>query len=103
MAPLVCLLAARLLKGPARIPRTPLALTTLLAACVAAGAAIATSASTMVEESLTVGSPIAGVAYGLFAVGVLAAALVDVVEWRIPNRITYPLIVFGVVGLPWLT
>ena len=42
------------------------------------------------------------VAYGLFAVGVLAAALVDVVERRIPNRITYPLIVIGVLGLPWL-
>ena len=42
------------------------------------------------------------VAYGLFAVGVLTAALVDVVERRIPNRITYPLIVIGVLGLPWL-
>ena len=43
------------------------------------------------------------VAYGLFAVGVLAAALVDVTERRIPNRITYPLIAIGVLGLPWLT
>ena len=38
---------------------------------------------------------------GLFAVGV--RPLVDVVERRIPNRITYPLIVIGVLGLPWLT
>src|SRR5664279_6369897 len=39
---------------------------------------------------------------GLFAVAVLTAALVDVVERRSPNRITYPLIVIGVLGLPWL-
>ena len=103
MAPLVYLLAALLLKGPARIPRTPLALTTLLAACVAAGVAITTSASTMVDEPHTGRGSITGVAYGVFAVGVLAAALVDVVERRIPNRITYPLIVIGVLGLPWLT
>jgi len=31
------------------------------------------------------------------------AAVVDVVERRIPNRITYPLIAVGVLGLPWLT
>ena len=42
-------------------------------------------------------------AYSLFAVGVLTAALVDVVERRIPNRITYPLIAIGVLALPWLT
>jgi Flp pilus assembly protein protease CpaA len=57
----------------------------------------------MVEEPLTVRGLITGVAYGVFAVGVLAAALVDVVERRIPNRITYPLIVIGVLGLPWLS
>jgi prepilin signal peptidase PulO-like enzyme (type II secretory pathway) len=102
MAPLVYLLAAVLLQGPARVPRTPLALTTLLAACIAAGVAITTSASIMIEETLTVRGSITGVAYGLFAVGVLAAALVDIVERRIPNRITYPLIVSGVLGLPWL-
>lgn len=102
MAPLVYLLAALLLTGPARIPRTPIPLTALLAACIAAGVVITTSASTMVEEPLTVRGMITGVAYGLFAVGVLAAALVDVVERRIPNRITYPLIVIGVLGLPWL-
>lgn len=102
IAPLVYLVATLLLKGPARIPRTLVALTTLLAACVATGVAITTSASTMIEEPLTIRGTIAGVAYGLFAVGVLAAALVDVVERRIPNRITYPLIVVGVLGLPWL-
>lgn len=102
MAPLVYVLAALLLNGPARVPRTPLALTTLLAACIAAGVAITTPVSTMIEESLTVHGAITGVAYGLFAVGVMAAAFVDVVERRIPNRITYPLIVIGVLGLPWL-
>ena len=102
IAPLVYLVATLLLKGPARIPRTLVALTTLLAACVATGVAITTSASTMIEEPLTIRGTIAGVAYGLFAVGVLAAALVDVVERRIPNRITYPLLVVGVLGLPWL-
>jgi Flp pilus assembly protein protease CpaA len=102
MAPLVYLLAGLLLTGPTRIPRTPLALTAVLAACIAAGVAITTSVSTMIEDPLTARDAITGVAYGLFAVGVLVAALVDVVERRIPNRITYPLIMIGVIGLPWL-
>ena len=33
----------------------------------------------------------------------MVAALVDAVERRIPNRITYPLLAIGVLGLPWLT
>lgn len=43
------------------------------------------------------------IAYGLFATGVLTAAVVDVTERRIPNRVTYPLIAAGVFVLPWLS
>ena len=77
-------------------------LAALLAACIAAGVAITTSASITAGESTSATGMVTVVAYGLFAVGVLTAALVDVVERRIPNRITYPLIVIGVFGLPWL-
>jgi prepilin signal peptidase PulO-like enzyme (type II secretory pathway) len=101
MAPLVYLLATVLLTGPGRIPRTPVVLAALLASCIAAGVAITTSASIAAGESSFTGL-VTVVGYGLFAVGVLAAALVDVIERRIPNRITYPLIVIGVLGLPWL-
>ena len=101
MAPLVYLLATVLLTGPGRIPRTPVVLAALLASCIAAGVAITSSASITAGESSSTGL-VTVVAYGLFAVGVLAAALVDVIERRIPNRITYPLIVIGVIGLPWL-
>jgi len=98
MAPLVYLFATLLLTGPGRIPRTLVVLAALLAACIAAGVAIATSAS------ITAGSTemVTVVAYWLFAVGILTAGVVDVVERRIPNRITYPLLAFGVLGLPWL-
>ena len=102
MAPLVYLLATLLLTGSGRIPRTPVVLAALLAACIAAGVALSTSASITAGESTSVTGMVTIVAYGLFAVGVLTAALVDVVERRIPNRITYPLIVIGVLGLPWL-
>ena len=102
MAPLVYLLATMLLHGSGRIPRTPVVLAALLAACIAAGVAITTSASITAGESTSATGMVTVVAYGLFAVGVLTAALVDVVERRIPNRITYPLIVIGVLGLPWL-
>ncbi len=102
IAPLVYLLATLLLTGPNRIPRTPVTLATLFTACIAAGIAITTSAvSTLRDTGFT--DIATEVAYGLFAIGVLAAALVDVVERRIPNRITYPLIAIGVLGLPWLT
>ena len=102
MAPLVYLLATLLLTGSGRIPLTPLVLAALLTACIAAGVALSTSASITAGESTSVTGMVTIVAYGLFAVGVLTAALVDVVERRIPNRITYPLIVIGVLGLPWL-
>ena len=102
MAPLVYLLATLLLTGSGRIPRTPVVLAALLTACIAAGVALSTSASITAGESTSVTGMVTIVAYGLFAVGVLTAALVDVVERRIPNRITYPLIVIGVLGLPWL-
>jgi prepilin signal peptidase PulO-like enzyme (type II secretory pathway) len=102
MAPLVYLLATQLLTGSARIPRTPVVLVALVPACVAAGVAVTTSASTPAGQSTSSAGMATVVAYGLFAVGVLAAALVDVVERRIPNRITYPLIVIGVLGIPWL-
>ena len=102
MAPLVYLLATLLLTGSGRIPRTPVVLAALLAACIAAGVALSTSASITAGGSTSVTGMVTVVAYGLFAVGVLTAALVDVVERRIPNRITYPLIVIGVLGLPLL-
>ena len=102
MAPLVYLLATLLLTGSGRIPQTPVVLAALLAACIAAGVALSTSASITAGESTSATGMVTVVAYGLFAVGVLTAALVDVVERRIPNRITYPLIVIGVLGLPWL-
>ena len=103
MAPLVYLLATLLLTGSGRIPLTPLVLSALLTACIAAGVVITTSASITAGESTSATGMVTVVAYGLFAVGVLTAALVDVVERRIPNRITYPLIVIGVLGLPWLS
>ena len=103
MAPLVYLLATLLLTGSGRIPLTPLVLAALLTACIAAGVALSTSASITAGESTSVTGMVTIVAYGLFAAGVLTAALVDVVERRIPNRITYPLIVIGVLGLPWLS
>jgi len=103
MAPLVYLLATMLLTGSGRIPRTPVVLAALLTACIAAGVAITTSASITAGESTSATGMVTIVAYGLFAAGVLTAALVDVVERRIPNRITYPLIVIGVLGLPWLS
>ena len=103
MAPLVYLLATLLLTGSGRIPRTPVVLAALLAACIAAGVALSTSASITAGGSTSVTGMVTIVAYGLFAAGVLTAALVDVVERRIPNRITYPLIVIGVLGLPWLS
>ena len=100
MAPLVYLLATLLLTCKDRIPRTP-ALLTLIAACITAGVAITTTAPSTPGDAST--GTVTAVAYRLFAVGVLAAALVDVVERRIPNRITYPLIATGVLALPWLT
>ena len=103
MAPLVYLLATLLLTGPGRIPRTPVVLAALLAACIAAGVALSTSASITAGESTSATGKVTVVAYGLSAVGILTTALVDVVERRIPNRITYPLIVIGVLGLPWLS
>jgi len=101
MTPLVYQLATLLLTGSARIPRTPV-LVALVAGCIAAGVALSTSASITVGGSTSATGMVTVVAYGLFAVGVLTAALVDVIERRIPNRITYPLIVIGVLGLPWL-
>jgi Flp pilus assembly protein protease CpaA len=102
MAPLVHLLATLLLTGPGRIPQTPMVLGVCLTACIAAGVAITTSASITARESTSFTWLVTVVAYGLFAVGVVTAALVDVIELRIPNRITYPLIVIGVLVLPWL-
>ena len=101
MAPSVYLLATLLLKSSKRIPRM---LITLWVACIAAGIAITTYASTtMAAGAVTTRGIATGIAYALFAVGILAAALVDIVERRIPNLITYPLIAIGVLGLPWLT
>jgi prepilin signal peptidase PulO-like enzyme (type II secretory pathway) len=80
-----------MLTTTARIPRTLAAMAGLTAASAAVGASVAT---------LT-GTPTIA-AYTVFAAGLLAAALVDAVERRIPNRITYPLLTVGVLGLPWL-
>ena len=101
MAPLVYLLATLLLTRQDRIPRAPALLTALLAACITAGVAITTAAPSTPANAST--GTVTAVAYSLFAVGILTAALVDVVERRIPNRITYPLIAIGVLALPWLT
>lgn len=49
------------------------------------------------------GSGIAVVGYAIFAAGILAAALVDVAEMRLPDLITLPLVGIAVAGLPWLT
>nr|WP_281361840.1 A24 family peptidase [Nakamurella aerolata] len=46
---------------------------------------------------------IAVTAYGVFAVAILSAALVDVAEMRLPDLITLPLIGVAVAVLPWLT
>ena len=92
MVPLVYLLASRLLTGAAPMPRTGLAPWAFVGACLIAGLAVIT---------LT-GSVATVIAYALFSVGALAAAAVDVVERRIPNKITYPLILAGVLALPWL-
>ena len=92
VTPLVYWAATQMLTTTVRIPRTPTTAVVLTAACAAAGAAVAT---------LT--GPIIITAYAVFAFAVLTAAAVDVVERRIPNRITYPLLAIGVLGLPWLT
>lgn len=90
--PLVYWVGTRLLTTTARIPRTPTALAVLTAACAIAGASVAT-----LDDAITIA------AYAFLAFGVLTAALVDAVERRIPNRITYPLLAVGVLGVPWLT
>ena len=92
VTPLVYWAATRMLTTTARIPRTPAATVVLTVACAAAGASVATLTSTI---TIT--------AYAVFAFGVLTAALVDAIERRIPNRITYPLLAVGVLGVPWLT
>jgi leader peptidase (prepilin peptidase)/N-methyltransferase len=81
-----------MLTTTARIPRTPIASSVLTAACAVAGASVAT-----LSGAITI------IAYAVFAFGVLTVALVDTVERRIPNRITYPLLAVGVLGVPWLT
>lgn len=97
LTPAVYGLARLLLTGPKRLSRKPSALITLLVACMVAGAAVAVLAATTVDQAGEV------IAYGLFATGVLTAAVVDVTERRIPNRVTYPLIAAGVLVLPWLS
>lgn len=113
MVPLVYLLASRVLTGPARLPRAAAVLLPLVLSCLLAGAAITALTGAVVGQIPRIsgdagraGLALAAVtmlSYMLFAVAVLAAATVDVVEQRIPNRITYPLILVGVLGLPWLT
>jgi len=103
LAPLVFLLATLMRKGSGQIPLTPGALLGLLGACAVAGASFAFLFGTKDPQASLASEWISFLAYLLFTVGVLAAALVDVVERRIPNRITYPLILVGVIGLPWLT
>lgn len=61
-------------------------------AAAGAGAAVA---------GLPGGGP-AVAAYAVFTAAILTATVVDVVEQRIPDTITYPLIAGGVLGLPWL-
>lgn len=113
MVPLVYLLAARLLTGAVGMSPTATALPPLILSCLLAGTALTALSRPVVGQitgltgdadhaGLTLGG-ITMLAYLLFAVAVLAAATVDVVERRIPNKITYPLILIGVIGLPWLT
>jgi leader peptidase (prepilin peptidase) / N-methyltransferase len=116
MAPLVFWVAGLLLTGPGGIGRTPVAVAGLLTVCAAAGAAVATLAAPVADRlvvQMIGGADGAGavtvvtgvltlLAYAVFTGGVLVAAVVDVVERRIPNRVTYPLLVTGVLGLPWL-
>ena len=91
-APLVRLLADRFTIGQIRPARTARGKTVLIGACVAAGAAVSTLTGTV--TTLT---------YALFAGVVLAIALVDSVELRIPDRLVYPLLFAAIVGLPWLS
>ena len=42
------------------------------------------------------------IAYAVFALAILTAAVVDAAEQRIPDVITYPLLAAGIVILPWL-
>lgn len=115
MTPPVYLLASWLLTDPRALPRTGPTFVLLTSACTITGIAITALAGVAVDhvpDVLLVGESastalisviITAIAYTLFAFAVVAAATVDVAERRIPNRITYPLIVVGVVGLPWLT
>lgn len=113
MVPLVYLLASRVLTESARLTRAAAALLPLVLSCLLTGAALTALTGSVVgqipassSEVDRLGVALAAatlVAYMLFAVAVLAAAAVDVVERRIPNKITYPLILVGVLGLPWLT
>lgn len=63
----------------------------MMVATAIAGAAVATLS----------GAPTI-IAYAAFAAAIVTAAFVDVAEQRIPDLITYPLLIAGVVGLPWL-
>jgi Flp pilus assembly protein protease CpaA len=90
--PIVYWVAKRLLTSTAWIPRTPMAAVVLTIACAVAGASVATLSGTITT-----------IAYTIFAFGVLTVALVDAIERRIPNRITYPQLAVGVLGVPWLT
>jgi Flp pilus assembly protein protease CpaA len=113
MVPLVYLLASRLLTGPAGMPPPAAALPPLILSCLLTGTALTALSRSVVGQipwftgdAGRPGAPLGALtslAYLLFAVAVLAAATVDVVERRIPNKITYPLILVGVIGLPWLT
>lgn len=69
---------------------------------VVVGVAVALAAATGTLLALLVEPGIAVGGYGIFATGILAAALVDVAEMRLPDLITLPLIGIAVAGLPWL-
>ena len=92
MTPLVYWVATRMLTTTVRIPRTPDS-----HGRPHRGMRGRRRISRHPDGTITI------IAYAVFAFGVLTVALVDAVERRIPNRITYPLLAVGVLGVPWLT
>lgn len=64
---------------------------------LAAGAAIAGAAVTGLSNLMST------VLYAVFAAAILTAATVDAIELRIPDRITYPTMLVGVLVLPLTT
>lgn len=93
LVPLIQAVAARLL----RRADVPAVRGRRLTGALAVGGAAAAGAAVAALPSLLLIT-----LYGVFAAAVLVAAVVDAVERRIPNRVTYPLLLAAVFVLPWL-